>query len=659
MATFASLPPELVELVLDDVSRAATSGGRQSPLWSATLVCKAWHQIAQPMLCLYDTPNPPALPFRLTTLILHANVRFSRFSPPRRFFDDIFTSSSTSLRIPELRNSRDNYAGYFGSISPSFHLVAANLTHLFLPLYEPKLHPLIALCNSLTSLAIPLISEDLEESLLGILGHLPAHPTLTDLAVYMFLEPRIGNLPISAQEYHDHLLSAIQLPTLANLVHLSLTHSRIVQLVAWQDEAYRARIARLGLSHVADEDAHSMKSLAGGAALSAVALILRLGQPEADTVDSIITQYSRFVESIDIRSTHSSGAEYFSTKRPLPLLHSLAMPGSLVHEMFTSSTRHFPALGSPESITELEINDIMIAKPLSNLIGLCPNLRKLALDGTLLVLEQELLATALQGLVELEELTLNFPAGAARHHVPTVWSSAPWKSKVTHLTLRVPRVEQADWSLIQTFTTSLTHLSLSLKGLAIGPKAPFISNTSFPNLKHLSLIGVNDNASDDDFRTILDLFSTSPISHLTYTCENQSNFLSDDSTFLPHLSTFFPSLTRLSVGRLGAESLTGPETNHLVAFCKERGIDCSGSSVFDPFVRTSDIVIPSGEPENWGCTAEEASALQKSVVEKLKESLRFGLEQLEKLGIEDDLPTTRRMLDVLRPLESERRAWLD
>ena len=332
------------------------------------------------------------------------------------------------------------------------------------------------------------------------------------------------------------------------------------------------------------------------------------------------------------------------------------MPGSLVHEMYTSSTKQF----SPESVTELQINDILVAKPLSKLIGLCPNVRKLALDGTLLVVDQDLLGAALQGLTELDELTLNFPAGAARHHVPTAWTSAPWKSPVSHLKLRVPLVQQADWSLIETFTYSLTHLSISMKGISDGPKAPSIAGRALPLLTHLSLIGVQMNTvSDDDFRTVLSRFSTSPITHLTYNCDSQSNFLSPDSTFLPHIAASFPALARLSVQRLGADSLTGPETDHLVAFCQARGIDCSGSSVFDPFVPLADLVIPSGEPETWGCSADEASALQKSVVEKLKESLRFGLERLEKLGIEDDLPTTRRLLDVLRPLESERRAWLD
>lgn len=50
--------------------------------------------------------------------------------------------------------------------------------------------------------------------------------------------------------------------------------SLIVQLVAWQDEAYHSRIARKEMPHVG-EDAHSMESPAGGAGMAALALVNR------------------------------------------------------------------------------------------------------------------------------------------------------------------------------------------------------------------------------------------------------------------------------------------------------------------------------------------------------------------------------------------------
>ena len=48
---------------------------------------------------------------------------------------------------------------------------------------------------------------------------------------------------------------------------------RVVQLIAWQDEAYHSRIARIKLPHITEDDAWSMEAQGGGEALSAVALV--------------------------------------------------------------------------------------------------------------------------------------------------------------------------------------------------------------------------------------------------------------------------------------------------------------------------------------------------------------------------------------------------
>ncbi|KAL8279481.1 hypothetical protein RQP46_008043 [Phenoliferia psychrophenolica] len=333
MATFASLPPELVQVVLDDLSRLPTNYGGAA-LWSATLVSRAWYQIAQPMLyqhitlgstgrhanrwirsparlrhpptslMLYDIegleelteifldgddeleddegpggveesgsrfdeeesgagedngegdndtdvpelpPLPdllgytacsePVLPFHLDTLVLHVS-RFD-FNIPYSFFDAILATSSTTLRTLELRNKKRGHARFFDTISPSFHLVAANLFHLFLPVHEPRLHQLLILCTSLTSLTVPAGSTHRDGTLLGILDHLPTTPTLTHLAVYDFLYRGTKDRPseMTTDEcYTDLLLSLQRLPALANLVRLSITNIGENALERWEVE---------------------------------------------------------------------------------------------------------------------------------------------------------------------------------------------------------------------------------------------------------------------------------------------------------------------------------------------------------------------------------------------------------------------------------------
>ncbi|KAL8279492.1 hypothetical protein RQP46_008054 [Phenoliferia psychrophenolica] len=351
MATFASLPPELVQLVLDDVSLTATSE-RHAPMWSATLVSRAWHQIAQPMLYTHITllsegksadrwirsparlrhppmslmlhdvgdgpasedeeesedidsedededesdeeegseedeesgsgsdeeesvageadvgrdnndtdvpelpplPDPhnessgvhrmlrvceglrelqlaistehhglfwnalaepslagltrleieqpdclrrphdiPTLPFQLSTLVLDV-FEFHNIIP-HHFYHALFTSSSSTLKTLILRNQERRKASFFDAISPSFHLIAANLTHLFLPVYEPKLSPLLAQCTSLTSIVVPVDTHQPLGHLVTILAHLPNPPTLTHLtasvATFSHLAPEL------------------------------------------------------------------------------------------------------------------------------------------------------------------------------------------------------------------------------------------------------------------------------------------------------------------------------------------------------------------------------------------------------------------------------------------------------------------------------------
>ncbi|KAL8276444.1 hypothetical protein RQP46_011146 [Phenoliferia psychrophenolica] len=104
----------------------------------------------------------------------------------------------TTLETLELRNKDRRQAGFFEAVSHSFHLVAANLTHLFLPVLEPQISSLLRRCTSLTSLVVPVDNFKVYGHLVTIVCDLPRTATLTHLTMCL-----TGNL---APELLLHIL---------------------------------------------------------------------------------------------------------------------------------------------------------------------------------------------------------------------------------------------------------------------------------------------------------------------------------------------------------------------------------------------------------------------------------------------------------------------
>ncbi|KAL8279494.1 hypothetical protein RQP46_008056 [Phenoliferia psychrophenolica] len=178
-------------------------------------------EIAHPDL-LVDPHDIPTLPFRLETLILHHGFDIFGDTIPPQFFHAVFTSSRTTLTTLELRNQGRHQATFYDDISPSFHLVAATLTRLFLPLDEFDFMFLLPQCTSLTSLVFPVSDSGYYGGQLATtIAHLPEDTpaTLTHLTVYDFARP--GR--ISGTDYVD-LLFGLQLPALVSLTHLALSN---------------------------------------------------------------------------------------------------------------------------------------------------------------------------------------------------------------------------------------------------------------------------------------------------------------------------------------------------------------------------------------------------------------------------------------------------
>lgn len=141
------------------------------------------------------------------------------------------------------------------------------------------------------------------------------------------------------------------------------------------------------------------------------------------------------------------------------------------------------------------------------------------------------------------------------------------------------------------------------------------------------------------------------VTHLSLTCD----FIDTPSilqTVFAFIRTNLPSLRWLSLRPGPNLRINALSSFALVAFCEERRLHYDADCLSSPFVPMQDIFM---EKDPWG-PAEEAV---KVVVGALERTIDFVATRVGRLGVEYEERKARELVELLRPVEEARLAWLD